>query len=333
MAARVMVLLVLIWFAQDAPLQEPGTSGAALFDAYASGRQVDRAVLTFSQANGFVTELRESADAWIDAVPSEARKRRLVVASAALEVAASDLRAREAQRTLIPWATALLGADPPSDAERAWYRAANALAQRTADTYFANLPAQSLKRFPTDDRLHLARVLVQEQASWRAVQAAQRAGDRQAGVGILRTLASEFEALRSRAGIEAEVHVRLGHTYLRLDRHADAWTELARVEPLTEDRYLEYLARYFSGRARQGMNDVPGAIAGYRSALELFPRAQSASFALAALISRSEDPASAAALVQAAIGGADPGPDPWRTYQEGDYRSWAELTATLRQLR
>lgn len=331
MAARMMAVLVLISFAQDASPQAPGNSGAALFDAYASGRQIDRAVFTFSQSNGFVTELRESADAWIEAVPSDARRRRLVVASAALEVAAADLRAREAQRTLLLWGASALTLDPPSEAERVWHRAANALAQRTYDTYLAGLPARSLARFPTDDRLHLARVLVQEQASWRAVHAAEGANDRGAGADVLRKLAADFEQLTSRTGIEAEARLRLGHTYLRLDRHADAWGQLARVEPLTGDRHLGYLARYFTGRARLGMKDVPGAIAGFRSALELFPRAQSATFALASLLSRTEDPASAHALVQAAITGADRNPDPWRTYQEADYRFWPELTSQLRK--
>ena len=79
------------------------------------------------------------------------------------------------------------------------------------------------------------------------------------------------------------------------------------------------------------MQDVADAAAAFRSALELFPRAQSASFALASLTLRGNERAHAYALVSAAI--ADPArtPDPWRTYQEADYRFWPDLVATLRQ--
>ena len=330
MAARALVLVVLLSLTQDAPRPPVGASAAALFDAYASGTNVDAAIAKAVAANGFVMDLKAGAAPWIEAVPAQMPRRRLVVAAVALEIAAADLRARAVQQMLIPWGVSLLGKDPPSEGERAWYRAAVALTQRLADPFLNKLPAQALARFPDDERFQLARVLLREQDSWRAVQAEQRT-DRKGGAAILDALAAELEALTPRAPIEGEARLRLGHTYLRLDRHADAWAQLARVEPLTRDRSLLYLTRYFSGRARLAMGDAPGAAAAFRSALELFPRAQSASFALASLVYRGTDRAEAYALVDGALAGADGATDPWRSYQEGDYRLWPDLVAALRK--
>ncbi|HET7695641.1 MAG TPA: hypothetical protein VFK57_08045 [Vicinamibacterales bacterium] len=332
MPARAILVLFLLSLTQDAPRPAADMPAADLFDAYLAGKQIDSAIARFVQTNGFVMDLRSAAYPWIDAAPPEARRRRLAVASAALEVAAADLRAREAQRALLPWAAALLTEHPPSDGERAWHRAANALVQRTRDAFLVNLPVQSLARFPDDDRLLLARLLAREQESWNVVKMQARAGD--PGAAMLQSLAKDFEGLTSRRVVEAEARLRVGLTYLRLGRHADAWTQLARVEPLTGDRFLLYLSRYFSGRARLGMADVPGAAAAFASALELFPRAQSASFALAGILFRGPDRARAPGVVEAAVAGTDAAPDPWRTYQDGDYRFWPELVAQLRtQLR
>ena len=125
--------------------------------------------------------------------------------------------------------------------------------------------------------------------------------------------------------------MRLGHTYLRLGRNADAWKQLTRVEPLTDDPFLDYLSRYFSGRARLAMGDATGAASAFRSALDVFPGAQSGSFALASLVHKGDDPSQAYALVQKAIAGAERIHDPWRAYQEADYRLWPEMVAALRK--
>jgi hypothetical protein len=93
-------------------------------------------------------------------------------------------------------------------------------------------------------------------------------------------------------------------------------------EVTTNDPFLPYLSRYFTGRAKQASGDRASAVAAYRGALEIVPRAESASLALAALSSTGDARDEAYAVVEAALSGEGPAADPWRLYQTGDFRFW-----------
>jgi len=106
---------------------------------------------------------------------------------------------------------------------------------------------------------------------------------------------------------------------------------LAEAEENTRDRYLVYLARYYRGQALERKQQWAEAEAAYRGALATIPRAQSASMAFAALLSRRGARAEAAAVVSANLS-AHPQPvDPVRIYGDGDDRFWPELIARLRR--
>jgi tetratricopeptide (TPR) repeat protein len=274
-----------------------------------------------------------------------------VASAVAVELAGRHLDARDAQRILIPWAAALLEKQAPDERERAWFLAANALIQRTYDPFFWprfgrglkgwDFPGHAIARFPKEDRFHLARVLDLELASWRTVQMQQQMQQMQQQMKLsfsgiswrdtLRELAVAFEKLLPRASIGADVHLRLGHTYLRLERFDEALQLLTRVESRTNDPFLIYLSRYLTGRARRAMGDLPGAAGAFRSALDAVPHAQSAALALASLTLAGDDPAGAYALVHAAVARATNVNDPWRQYQEAEFRLWHSSVAALRQ--
>ena len=100
---------------------------------------------------------------------------------------------------------------------------------------------------------------------------------------------------------------------------------------MSRDRFVTYLAHYFAGQALERLHRPADAETSYRSALVAVPRAQSASFSLAALIAARGSRAEAAALVTESVS-ASPRPiDPWRVYGEADDRFWPSLIATLRR--
>jgi hypothetical protein len=92
---------------------------------------------------------------------------------------------------------------------------------------------------------------------------------------------------------------------------------------------VKYLANYFAGQALGQLGERERAEAAYRRALDAVPRAQSASFALSALLGLRGARAEAASLISQAI--ATPiVPDPWRAYGRGDDRFWPLRIAALR---
>jgi tetratricopeptide (TPR) repeat protein len=336
---QVLCAAALAAYATQSPAADPITP---LLDAYAGGHflRVDEGLNRTTDPDAFVRELDRAATAWIAAGGPDAEpRRRRIAAALALETAGRHLGAAAARRRLIDWGAAQFARHDPDEAERVWLMAAIALNQRAYDSpplatgaaaEAWDLPAYALMRFPEEDRFHLARSHARELASWRAVQNAKMRSGRNAGGDILRDLARSFEALSERKTIRGEVLLRLGHTYLRLGRPAVALQHLARSEPPADDPFLVYLTRYFTGRAREVTGDPAGAAAAFRGALQVVPRAQSASFALAALAFAGDDREDAYAVIGSAVSVAPPADDPWRSYQTGDARFWPAYIARLR---
>ena len=323
---------------------------AALLDAYAHRRfdLVDTALTRATDVVSVANELRAVTSEWVRADPSAERDRTFVAAAVAVELAGRNVAERDAQRILIRWGAELLARQRPDERERAWLLTANALVQRTYDPFFLpqygqsdskwNFPGHALSRFPEEDRFHLARVIDLELASWRLVHMQQhmasvRSGGSgaSAGSGTLRELARAFEKLLPRQSIAADVHLRLGQTYLRLGRFDDALKQLNQVETRTNDPFLIYLARYCTGVARRGSGDLPGAAQAFRAALDVVPDAQSAALALASLTLAGDNPAEAYALVRSSVVHAMDVSDPWRRYQEAEYRLWHSYVSVLRR--
>jgi tetratricopeptide (TPR) repeat protein len=336
---QVLCAAALAASATQSPAPDPITP---LLDAYAGGHflRVDEGLNRTTDPDAFVLEWQRVAPAWIGAAGPEGEpRRRRIAAALALETAGRHLGAAAARRWLIDWGAAQFARHDPDEAERVWLLAAIALNQRAYDSpplaggaavEVWDFPAYALIRFSEEDRFHLARAHARELASWRAVQQAQRRSGRNAGGDILRDVARAFEALLERKTIRTEVLLRLGHTHLRLRRPAVALQHLTRIEPPADDPFLVYLTRYFTGRAREAAGDAAGAAAAFRGALEVVPRAQSASFALAALAFAGDGREEAYDVVRSAVSVASPADDPWRSYQTGDARFWPAYIARLR---
>jgi Flp pilus assembly protein TadD len=124
--------------------------------------------------------------------------------------------------------------------------------------------------------------------------------------------------------------VRLANVETRMRQDDSAIDRFDRVETMTRDPWLLYLARYFKGAALERKKRLDDAERAYRGALAAVPHAQTASLALGSLLFRSDRRAEGSALVQAMFDARPTPNDPWRQYAAADDRFWPELIGRLR---
>ena len=314
-------------------------------------------------------QLQDQGPAWIDAGgPDERERRELVAATFALEAARADewrewkfiwkqkqicasdagpladskggcinplgVLEWKAPPLLIEWACRRLRKDEtPRPIERWWQLAALAVAQRSEDGQFlvgdtsiglgvgsgeilnAQLEIKHLehvrKRFPEEMRFVLAEGIARDRF-WQddAMQA--------------------YGALYNDPVVGGEAMMRMGVMLVRMGRREDALKHFDRAESLTRDRYVIYLVKYFRGRIAESQRRNDDALEAYRAAVAAWPRAQSATLALASLLFQNGRRAEAQGLAAAMLE-ANPQPiDPWKEYVHADNRFWPLLVGKLR---
>ena len=337
--------------AGGAPFAQAPTA-LAMLDRYARGEfeGVAASLHEVEDFGGIYKDLRSEAPAWIDAGgPDDRARRRLAAATFALEASRAGelddwklvqnwMRLENiywhAPAQLLEWGCRLLRQDVvPEPIEHTWQLAALAVAERAEDFEFligspwearANTKdeIEHLKhvaqRFPTERRFALGQGIAIE---WRLFPSARRAG--------LREAQQVFESLLNDSAVGAEASMRLGVLRFRTDV-GPALPLLERADQSTSDPYVQYLARYFQGQALERERQPADAEAAYRAALDTIPRAQSATFALAALLAARGVRGEAAALIDDSLTVKPRPVDPWRTYAEADDRFWPDLIAKLR---
>jgi Flp pilus assembly protein TadD len=146
----------------------------------------------------------------------------------------------------------------------------------------------------------------------------------------MRQAIEALEDLSNAEAIRPEVVLRLGYLHLRLQHVEIAIEQFDEVLGITDDPFLLYLAHFLGGMAREQQGDRGNAIAAYRAAIAVVPRAQSATLALASLLFLGDDRAEAAKLIDAAVT-LPVANDPWRGYQSGDFRFWSPRLVSLRE--
>jgi tetratricopeptide (TPR) repeat protein len=322
------------------------------FNAYLRGdhHRTSDATRQFTELAAFGRELRAQSQGWIAAAsPNERDRRRLAVASVALEAAATavpSLDSRGSHRAqartivdLIEWACDLVrDNDARLTAERSWHRAALALLQR-ASPVLATMPSEVAgiitphlrhgeARFARDPRWRLANALLPFVPSGPPrVPISRGKAERQVESSWERAKRS-LQPLLTDPDLRAEAHVRIGFIELRTGQVESALFHLSTAEQLSCDASLSYLVFFFRGQILSRQGSFAAAEDSYAQALALFPQALSSVTALAALQFKQGRQADAARLVQQALRAA--GADPWRNYGYGDYRFWPELLTELR---
>lgn len=326
--------------------------------------------LTFLETERDFEQFREQyvrdAAAWVRGGDATAtRRRELLAAAFALEVAHAGFDVAWAEsRKLIEWGSDLLRKAPkPDESERLWHLAALPLIQGAFD--YRLLIRQKddvwLKRFPQESRLLFALVVMLEGDTWpdpdrslpwdeneAALESAHkmlqaRRATRQSTTPDMRNKSFEYqrrtnmrqvmtllEDLSNSNELRADAILRLGVLHLRLRHFEVAQDQFEDVLKLTNEPFLVYLAQFFRGVTQERAGDHADAIDAYRAALAAMPRAQAASFALASLLFLQGRRDEASRVIDAAIR-LPTAPDPWRSYQTGDYRLWPERITALRK--
>jgi tetratricopeptide (TPR) repeat protein len=322
-------------------------TGEAL-DRYLRGEYVD-AIAILQQLGGFnIIQAQE----WINTKGREdAARRRLAAATMVLEY--TDARPGLSP-PLIEWACEQLAKYRTPELEQLWLRASIALVEgHQAWTILTGATSSHLAhartRFPENPYFKLAEAVSVEAAASEPstgpkatdtgmvvdrLGAEMRDGDANRGspsIALLEKAATAFEPLLADPVVGSEAHLRLGYVQLRLGRRDLALQNFAQVESAAADTYSKYLARLFSGwtLARDGQTDK--SIAAYQSALQVIPRARSATTLLTMLLVMNHKLEDAEESADAFMGAPTSPDDPWRTYQLGDYRSYDRLLDQLRE--
>jgi tetratricopeptide (TPR) repeat protein len=314
--------------------------------------------------------LKRDAPAWIDAGgPGERSRRALAAATFALEAGRAgaflEWKLIDIYRVdhgtpgggqplinttmvywkspplLIEWGCALLrGQTTRHPDERTWQLAAIAAAQLAGDSEFLigspfevrHNPQDEIDhlkhvvaRFPKEPRFVLAQGIAIE---WNTYPAAPRPSGR---IARRTEVFDAFDRMKDDEAIGPEATLRLGVARYRRGHSPAALDLFAKVEASTRDPYLIYLARVFGGQVYEALKRPVDAERSYRDALKAVPRAQTASFLLAALLFKSDRPSEAARVTESTLS-AQPQPiDPWREYGAADNRFWPVLIGRLRE--
>ena len=165
--------LASVWTPVAAHAQSIAVSPMDVLESYEAG-EYDLVTGALTQAAGgdlgvVLEALERGASKWIDADgPSGRSRRRLIVATFALETAHAALDRRwDRSRALIDWGATLLAKTPPSEAERIWHLAALALCEGSRDMASIDDQLARLKRrFPDEPRILLGRAFIAEVQFW-----------------------------------------------------------------------------------------------------------------------------------------------------------------------
>jgi tetratricopeptide (TPR) repeat protein len=151
-----------------------------------------------------------------------------------------------------------------------------------------------------------------------------------ARVGDVMAVRDRYVALTSQPLVAAEAHLRLALVLFRLVERDKALQHLTLALELAQEPEVVYLAHLLRGaiQERQGLDDE--AIAAYRAALDVVPRAQSATSLLVSRLFAAGRRAEAAALADEFFATEEAAPDPWATYRMGEARFLRSYLARLR---
>ena len=269
-------------------------------------------------------------------------------------------------RCVLEWACTILRArGRADDAERVWHLAVIALAGGVRDWTFLLSPltptqrpetghlAHARLRLPAEPRLRLARAValasryditteldvpragVRTEPTVAPLPVVRIVGGRGGFPADRRVQQLEYSLQPLRELIDdpvvgAEARLRLGYLHFRSGEY-EAAIEAERVAAAaTSDVSLQYVAHFIAAQASQAAGDLAAAETSYRRALDVRPKSQSATLALAALRMLDGDPASAYDLVEQSRADRRADDDPWRMFLYGDF---TRLPGLIQQLR
>lgn len=281
------------------------------------------------------------------ASPAETREwQRRYLTAFALELAAAGSKTHAAAAArLVEWACPYVRSHTPaSDYDRAWQLAALAVLEGGIDSETLRAHLDHVQPTMSDEpRFVLGRGIAEEQVSaprealTRGAIASDLLRAKEAAAREDRLRAAERAIARFRdaaavPALHAEATLRLGHVEYVLERYDTAlegWSQLDAAP--VDDPAVRYLLHVFRGEALEALGRYPDARQSYLRALQISPRAHSATVRLAALLFRHMD-ADPSPLLDGLVRNDDPQRDPWWAYYAADWRFWYPRIERVRSL-
>jgi tetratricopeptide (TPR) repeat protein len=259
-----------------------------------------------------------------------------------------DVLRWQAPPLILEWGCAQLRThEKPAALERWWQLAALAVAQRSEDPQFligdVNIGRgpewgeivntqdeikhleHVMERFPNEGRFQLAYGIAHERDFPRDAMKIYRGLERDPDVGGEAMMRLGALQVRRRSNV-AQIAPPQAHA----GNAAAALQVLEKVDTLTRDPHVVYLAHYFTGQAHAADGRLDAAERAFRRASAAMPTTQSASLALAALVFNDGRRTEGQYLIRAMLDADPPVRDPWRTFVHADDRFWPRLIARLR---
>jgi tetratricopeptide (TPR) repeat protein len=339
----------------------------AQLDTYERGdyERVEVALEQVRDATAIGKALEAVTPTWIRSAArdAETRRRRLVAATLALELARVVIRGSQSESLrpvagpIIEVGCRLLRSVSPRPEELVWHLAALALVERSYDAYFltgyvdpgmspqtvaairarhgdaANHLGHARDRFPEEPRLQLIQVVAREihEVGGHWGWLSRPVSPPPDAVPTIRDVMRSYLGLADTAPLRAEALLRAGVMAFRLGDYSEAMKRFAAVDSATEEKAILYLARLLNGKSLERTGRIPEAESAYRDALRVVPTGQAAASALAALLFKSDRRAEIESLLRTATMEASTLADPWRDYSCGSCRHWPALILQLRQ--
>lgn len=345
----IIAIAVVAVLAAEAGFQAQAPSSVqALLDRYAQGEfnAADFSRLDTAAWTTFAATLETAAPVWIEqSGASLSARRRFIADSFALEVAnvALDTPSRLIARRILGWACADIRRTPASDEARAWWTASVTALQRGEDWDFLlgiggegelkdGHLAHARAAIGDDTNLALAAAVAEEARSWSGVPAnLQALVRRQVSTPPridLDAVGARFAALTSAPDVGPEAALRLAMTELRRGQVDPA--PFSRVAKAARDPFVQYVAELVGGAIALQQQRPADAVASFRHALALMPRAQSAGTMLVLALNSTGAIDAAREQTEALLTGP-PAVDPWRQYRLGAGRDWPRVVLQLRE--
>lgn len=297
-------------------------------------------------------EITMKGGAWVVANgPSEAKRRRVVIATFALEAARHAFNEPydwASARMLFEWASTELRRDGvPHPAERLWRQALLAFLSRplamvqiksgtslpkpgseTPLTLFEAHLGLAERRFPGDPRWLMARAWVAERFALGDLVFYPPL-DTSAAVPPEPIRLYERAAAIPAIAMEAQLH--LGFIRLVEGRVETAMTHLNAALGSSGDPGLRSLAHLFSGWAISRLGNQPETVAAYQRAHDAEPEGQTAALFLSTELFLSGRRAEAMAVTDRTLRSNSGEDDPWRLFYQGEYGRLARLMNQLHE--
>jgi len=288
-------------------------------------------------------DLKRSAAGWVAAKPEQVRRRRLLAATLALDIANVGLETEwTTLKGLVELGCQLVRQNPAGDAEHAWFAASIALAQGGFDDTLlidGHHIAHALDRFPNDRAFKFAQAVTIEVT---VADGDGPVGYRISGGGEIVTTPVDQQRSKRVSSMQnldnfqndpgvvgAEANIRLGFLHFQNKDFEKALPFFAKARTLSDLPRLLYLSYFLEGRSFQRLGRINDAGGAFEKAWRAVP-GEGAAEAFSFLLFRSARPADAYAVAAEAL---DRGvPDPWRLFGYGNFIELPALLADLRRL-